>query len=283
MKTQLCKSMIALFLLGILASGCNTGTRETTQNEITFDSIQTEKIYHLLDNPDNPNCNLQINFTYPIKFADKDILKKIQEQFISSYFGDSYAQLTPQEAADKYTEDYLNAYKELEIDFKEEVKRSDNTPVGAWYSYYEMSSNDIVFNENDIMSYTVNFENYTGGAHGAHTYTNHVINVKTGQPITEEDIFIDNFQDSLAQILVDRIAEQNNVEEAKELENIGFFSIEEIFPNGNFLIDETGITYFFNEYEIAAYVVGVIKVHLTFEEIKYLLKKESPISSLFEN
>lgn len=283
MKTQLCKSMIALFLLGILASGCNTGTRETTQNEITFDSIQTEKIYHLLDNPDNPNCNLQINFTYPTKFADKDILKKIQEQFISSYFGDSYAQLTPQEAADKYTEDYLNAYKELEIDFKEEVKRSDNTPVGAWYSYYEMSSNDIVFNENDIMSYTVNFENYTGGAHGAHTYTNHVINVKTGQPITEEDIFIDNFQDSLAQILVDRIAEQNNVEEAKELENIGFFSIEEIFPNGNFLIDETGITYFFNEYEIAAYVVGVIKVHLTFEEIKYLLKKESPISSLFEN
>ena len=283
MKTQLCKSMIALFLLGILASGCNTGTRETTQNEITFDSIQTEKIYHLLDNPDNPNCNLQINFTYPIKFADKDILKKIQEQFISSYFGDSYAQLTPQEAADKYTEDYLNAYKELEIDFKEEVKRSDNTPVGAWYSYYEMSSNDIVFNENDIMSYTVNFENYTGGAHGAHTYTNHVINVKTGQPITEEDIFIDNFQDSLAQILIDRIAEQNNVEEAKELENIGFFSIEEIFPNGNFLIDETGITYFFNEYEIAAYVVGVIKVHLTFEEIKYLLKKESPISSLFEN
>ena len=68
------------------------------------------------------------------------------------------------------------------------------------------------------------------------------------------------------------------VENAKELENIGYFSIEEIFPNGNFLIDEKGITYTFNEYEIAAYVVGPTHVCIPFEEISYLLKGDSPIS-----
>lgn len=83
------------------------------------------------------------------------------------------------------------------------------------------------------------------------------MNLKTGKPITEEEIFVDNYQDNLARILVDQIAKQNNVSDAKELENIGFFSVDEIFPNGNFLVDETGITYSFNEYEIAAYVVGV--------------------------
>ena len=54
---------------------------------------------------------------------------------------------------------------------------------------------------------------------------------------------MDNYQDNLARILVDQIAKQNNVSDAKELENIGFFSVDEIFPNGNFLVDETGITY----------------------------------------
>mgnify|MGYP001702308260 FL=1 len=155
--------------------------------------------------------------------------------------------------------------------------------MGSWFSYYEMSSDDIAFNQDDIISYTVSFENYTGGAHGAHSYNNHVVNLKTGKPITEEEIFVDNYQDNLARILVDQIAKQNNVSDAKELENIGFFSVDEIFPNGNFLVDETGITYSFNEYEIAAYVVGVTNVPLPYKEIRYLLRDDSPISQLIEN
>ncbi|MBC5646570.1 DUF3298 domain-containing protein [Parabacteroides sp. BX2] len=280
MKTQLCQKLVVLFLISVFVSGCNIGTKKTTDNDVTFDSISVDKTYHLLENPENPNCNLQINFTYPAKYDNKDILKKIQQQFVYSYFGDGYENLSPEEATAKYTEDYLNNYKDLEDEYKAEVAKADETPVGAWFSYFEMSSDDIAYNKNDILSYTVNFENYTGGAHGAHSFTNHVIDMKTGNPIKEDDIFIEGFQEDLAQILIDRIAKQNTVENPKELENIGFFSIDEIFPNGNFLIDDNGITYTFNEYEIAAYVVGATNVHLPYEEIQYLLKKESPIAHL---
>ena len=86
----------------------------------------------------------------------------------------------------------------------------------------------------------------------------------------------------MAQLLVEHIAKQNNVENTKDLENIGFFSIEEIFPNGNFFVDDKGITYTFNEYEIAAYVVGATHVLLPFEELQYLLKQESPIAKLIK-
>ena len=280
MKTQLCQKLVVFFLISVFVSGCNIGTKKTTDNDVTFDSISVDKTYHLLENPENPNCNLQINFTYPAKYDNKDILKKIQQQFVYSYFGDGYENLSPEEATAKYTEDYLNNYKDLEDEYKAEVAKADETPVGAWFSYFEMSSNDIAYNKNDILSYTVNFENYTGGAHGAHSFTNHVIDMKTGNLIKEDDIFIEGFQEDLAQILIDRIAKQNTVENPKELENIGFFSIDEIFPNGNFLIDDNGITYTFNEYEIAAYVVGATNVHLPYEEIQYLLKKESPIAHL---
>ncbi|WP_418543509.1 DUF3298 domain-containing protein [Parabacteroides goldsteinii] len=280
MKTQLCQKLVVLFLISVFVSGCNIGTKKTTDNDVTFDSISVDKTYHLLENLENPNCNLQINFTYPAKYDNKDILKKIQQQFVYSYFGDGYENLSPEEATAKYTEDYLNNYKDLEDEYKAEVAKADETPVGAWFSYFEMSSDDIAYNKNDILSYTVNFENYTGGAHGAHSFTNHVIDMKTGNLIKEDDIFIEGFQEDLAQILIDRIAKQNTVENPKELENIGFFSIDEIFPNGNFLIDDNGITYTFNEYEIAAYVVGATNVHLPYEEIQYLLKKESPIAHL---
>ena len=78
MSTQISKSLIALFFLGMFVTGCNTNTKQTADNDIKFDSIRVDRTYHLLNNPDNPNCNLQLNFTYPAKFSDKEILKKIQ-------------------------------------------------------------------------------------------------------------------------------------------------------------------------------------------------------------
>lgn len=280
MKTQLCKSMILLILLGIGMGGCHTGTKKATENDIQFDSIVVDKTYHFFNNPENPNCNLQICFTYPSKFPDKGVLKKLQKNFVLSYFGEEYADLSPAEATARYTDNYLKEYKELEKDFQEELKNAGDSPVGSWYSYYEMSNDDIVYNENDILSYTVNFENYTGGAHGAHAYANQVLNLKTGKPVLEEEIFVDNYQDNLARILIDQITQDCEVENPKELENVGFFSVDEIFPNGNFLVDGEGITYTFNEYEIAAYVIGPVKVTLPYEEIRYLLKKDSPIASI---
>ena len=212
---------------------------------------------------------------------------------ISSYLSDDFQnnilpKINPvadayfKKAVKKYTDDYIEAYKELEEDFKVELARSekDGNPVGAWFSYYEMSSNTIRFNQDGLLCFSVNFENYTGGAHGAHSYNHFVLDVNTGKRITEEDIFVDSYQDSLAEILVAQITKQNELSDPKELENIGFFSVDEIYPNNNFFVDETGITYTFNEYEIAAYVVGPVHVHLSFDEVQYLLKPETPITQL---
>lgn len=277
------KNIAVLILFFLFVTACENKPKKNVPNDISFDSIQVEKVYHLLENPDNPNCNLVINFTYPVKIANKELLTPVQQLFISSYFGEAYEALTPEEAVKKYTADYLNAYKELEDDFKKELEKAEESPVGSWFSYYEMSSNEIKYNKNNILSYTIAFENYTGGAHGAHSYTNRTINLKTGEFIKEKDIFLENFQNVLAQLLVDKIAKQNNVSDAKELENIGFFSIDEIYPNGNFLLDDTGITYSFNEYEIAAYVVGVTNVHIPYREIKFLLLPESPVTDFIND
>ncbi len=284
MKRNLFISVLAFVLSGFLIVSCKPKTKEITKNNIEFDSILIDKTYHLLDNTDNPNCNLQIKFLYPVKLGNKDLLSDIQKIFVSTYFGDIYEELAPKEAADHYANQYIEDYKSLENDFKAELAdAAKGAPISSWYSYYEMTSNEIDYNKADILSYSINFESYTGGAHGAHSEMNHVINLKTGKLMTEEDIFIEDYQDSLAQLLVDKIAENNDVQNPKELETIGFFSIDEIYPNGNFKVDDTGITYYFNEYEIAAYVVGIVNVPLTYDELRHILKENSPITPLISN
>lgn len=281
MSTQLFKGLVFIAILSLSVSGCKKEPQKGQKNDIPFSTISKEETYHLLGNAENPNCNLQLSFTYPVKYTDKEILSKIQTLFTSSYFGEVYEQLPPEQAVDQYVKDYLEMYKELEEDYKEDLRNAATTPVGAWYAYYETSANDIVFNKDNLISYTVSFENYTGGAHGTHSTTNHVIDLAKGEFLTEEDIFNDGFESALAKMMVDDIAEQNDLTDPKELENEGYFSIDEIYPNGNFLIDDKGITYAFNEYEIAAYVVGVTYVHFPYEKIRHLLRPESPISILF--
>lgn len=284
MTTQLPVRIASILLFLALVAGCKNDSKKSKENPIAFDSIQVDRTYHLLANDSNPNCNLQIKFIYPVKYKDPEILKKVRQIFVETYFGDESASLSPEEAVKKYTEEYIGAYKDLEPDYaedREKAKASDEQ-VGAWYSYYETSGNEIAFNRSDILSFSIFQENYTGGAHGAHACNNHVVNLKTGKLVTERDIFVDDYQDTLAALLVGKIAGENGVKDPKELENAGFFSVDEIYPNGNFLVDDAGITYTFNEYEIAAYVVGQTHVFLSYPELQMILRKDSPISHLFE-
>lgn len=266
--------VVALCLL----SACHGASGSGKSAGAVLDSIQVEKVYHLLDNPDNPNCNLTISFTYPVDCPDKQVLPLLQKQFVSSYFGEDFEHLSPTEAVAAYTEDYLNNYKELEDDYRKDVE--ENETPGSWYSYYEMWSDIIRYNENNLFSYTVRFENYTGGAHGSHSSANFTLDMRNGKRLTEDDLFREGYQDMLAKLLVYEIAKKNQVDDPKELEDIGYFSVDEIYPNNNFYIDETGITYTFNEYEIAAYALGETDVHLSFDQIRNLLKEDNPLVGL---
>jgi len=278
MKIVIAKCMLTFCLTGLLI-GCHPGTRKFSDNNIQFDSLVVNKTYHILEVDTNPTCLLQINFVYPVNYENKDLLKSVQQQFIAGFFGPEFADLAPNEATEKYVADFLKTLKDYEKDFLVDIENHDMEMEETWYSIEETISDQIVYNRNDLISFVAYKTGYYGGAHGSHTLTNRVINLKTGLQITEDEIFIKDYQEDLAKIIVDAIALSNNVEIA-ELENLGFFNVAEIYPNKNFYVDETGITYTYNEYEIAAYVIGPVTVHIPYEKILHLMQKTSPIAAI---
>ncbi|MDR2913735.1 MAG: DUF3298 and DUF4163 domain-containing protein [Tannerella sp.] len=277
------KIIATVLLSGIMITGCKQKAtiNPEAENDIKFDSILVNKTYYLLGDTTNPFCSLESTFIYPSDYKNKEVLNKVSRHFINSFFGEDTASVTPQEAMNKYVQKYIEDYKELESDFITETKITGEKPSQeSWYAYYEMSSNEILFNRCNLLSYTVSVEYYTGGAHGGHGYNNHVLYLKNGEELEEEDLFIDNYQDDLSQIIVAAIASDNSVSAPEELENMGYFNIKEIYPNNNFHIDGEGITYTFNEFEIAAYFVGRIDVFLSFDKIRHLIREDSPVAPL---
>lgn len=253
---------------------CSTGRREVMENHVQWDTLSVDKSCDAANVNTTPGCSLQISFIYPIDFQDKTILKSVQHLFVLDCFGSKYTDMTPKEVVDNYAEDYINSIR------KELIKETVSDEEIPAYEYYEILNNRILYNRNHLLSVTIGRETFSGGAHGAHNHLSRVIDLKTGRQLGETDLFIDDYRDDLAKIIVDNIAVSNNVDNASELENLGFFNVNEISPNGNFYVDDTGITYTFNEYEIAAYAIGPVVVQLPYENVRHLLRADSPLAAI---
>jgi hypothetical protein len=268
---------------GIWTAGCKSAKTvdPEKENEIRFDTLQVRETYHLLGDSANPYCTLESSFIYPSEYNDKKALDKLTRHFIQTFFGEDETAPTPKDAMDQYVEKYMADYRELESDFKEESEiTGKKPPQESWYAYYEISFNEIIYNKRHLVSYTVAIEYYTGGAHGGHGYNHYVLSLETGDDLNEDDIFKDDYQNELARLIVDAIAADHHMTTPEDLENIGYFNVKEIYPNNNFYVNGDGITYTFNEYEIAAYYVGKIDVFLPYDKIRHLMREDSPVAPL---
>ena len=281
MKISISTFATSFILLIVCCFGCKrTESNHITTNEVTFDSVKVEQIYHLLNDTTQPFCDIKINLIYPSGYTDKTVLKSLQSVFISKCFGESYIDKTPFDAMMAYKDQYIADYKQFVEEAQQELAdySFNKEDLGSSFNFYESSYSTILFNKGGVLCFSVFFENYTGGAHGSSRLYGTSIDLSTGAVITEDDLFREDSKDKISEAILQKITEQNNLKDPGELENIGYTDITQITVNGNFLIGETGITYIFNEYEIAPYVMGRTSVLLPYEDINIYINKQSPVA-----
>jgi hypothetical protein len=280
-ESNLSFSVICILCLCFFPA-CNREIK-TTDNTIEFDTITSDQSYPSSSLPDL-NCNLKISFTYPKSGKDAETLKNWQNLFIEKAFSPKYTGLTPQAAIDSFSNQYVQIFenfcKEFLLDENEAEDEDEDALDKTSISYYLSLKTHIAYNRGNLLSFTVENEDYEGGAHGSHSIYGYVINLNTGELLTEDAFAGRNYKKNLSSIITRKIAEANGIEDVTELENLGYNAIDKIFPNGNFIIDDQGITYYFNEYEIAAYFVGITKVFIPFNELQVFITADNPIAAL---
>ncbi len=269
-------SFILTFIF--VLSGCKRDLK-TVENTMAFDSLKLAETYYLNSDPKQPSCNLQVNFIYPKEYKDEKILSKVQVLFIGKVFGGKYIDQTPEGALQSYKDKYIEDFKQFEQRFlKGDPQEEDEMEDETGFSYYTKLENSITFNKGNVLSFLVKSNVYEGGAHGSHNVYGYVLDLEKGSFMTEQQIFTENFRKDLTSIIITKILEMNDLTDPAELENEGYDGLDNMAPNGNFIIDENGITYYFNETEIAAYVMGITKVFIPYKELTSFLKKDSPIA-----
>jgi hypothetical protein len=265
------KTGLTLTLLMALLSCTGAGHKD---NHIAFDSIHVQDSYHLLRDTANPSCLIEQSFIFPDSWPDTALLSVAQNFFVTAFYGIEYEGYTPQDASKHYLNAYLDKYMSLESDFVDDKEIAEELSLESWFTYYEYRRDTILYNCDGLLSFAVYMSSYAGGAHGYASTSFYTLCVKTAERITEDDLFVKDYEKEIADLIVKELCLQYGVEEPSGLEESGFFDVKEIFPNGNFFLNDKGITYAFNPYEISAYALGTIEVYLPYADIKHLLLKE---------
>jgi len=276
--------IFAISVFFSLASISCTEKTKSNDNGVTFDSIQVNKTQSIDYKDSKLNCNLHILFTYPVASKKAFPLSSLQKIFIEKVFPTQYANLSPQEAANSFAAQYIKDFQSVKwSDFFDNDKDSDNDFILEDENnfIYELSlENKILYNKNNLISFVVRNTNYEGGAHGSNSVSGYVVDLKTGKLLTEEDFAGNNYKTNLSSIIVKKIAAAKGLDDVSQLKDIGYYAIESIVPNDNFIVDDKGITYYFNEDDIAAGFVGITEVFIPYEELKDYITDDNPISSL---
>lgn len=288
-----------LALLSIFVLSCNTNNKNifSKDNQVTFDTLIVENKQYLYNDSANPFCELIVSFVYPMTSSKND-LERLQQLFIRNTLGQTYDAFSPEEAMDRYTKAFLRNYEADARIFKDELQDLEDHPnlipqnldlqhehemqTNDFYSYQETLTNKVHFNENNILSFQVCRSNIKGKSATYSSYSNYVINLQTGNLISENEIFTPGYDVALQQLFAADLMQQNQVNTISDLEDLGYFGIEEIMPNRNFLIDANGITYIFNKGEYSAYLLDAPEIFITFDEVRMLLKKNTLVSKLAE-
>ncbi|MCC6563895.1 DUF3298 and DUF4163 domain-containing protein [Candidatus Uhrbacteria bacterium] len=145
--------------------------------------------------------------------------------------------------------------------------------------------------QDGIVSLAFQNYSYTGGAHGLPWMTGLTMTLPDGKPLALGDIVKEeSLKPFMQRVRRDLLAEWGDVlfEEAKtQLEGFVDDSSpitadqQAVFSQlEDFYLTQTGFVFFWNVYEIAPYAAGQQTIFLPFDEVRDLLKANSPIAPL---
>ncbi len=257
----------SLLIACLLLVGCKHNALQTT-------SLSSEQVCYLTDAQED-SLTVSIHIEYPTAIGKTDALNNIQRDLKHRLFGEAYIDMEPQQALDAYVAMLKTEYKINNLPLKEDWEKDNRDYEYAPICCEEQVLTGSVMGEvKGILSYCVERYVYTGGAHGSNFRQFVNYNLQTGEQIDEEQLFAENYQEPLTQLLLQYMVEQNDeIALIQDLQEAGY-NVDDIHPNDNFYLAEEGITYVFNPYDIAPYALGETEILIPWSALQNILKPE---------
>ncbi|WP_324719709.1 DUF3298 and DUF4163 domain-containing protein [Salinimicrobium sp. HB62] len=160
---------------------------------------------------------------------------------------------------DSLAEKFLTDYREAAENFSEEP---------PWEAYV---NEQVSFRSDSLISVKIITEIFSGGAHGYKTLTFLNFNPQSGEILSKNDIFEEDFTVFAEQ----KFRQQEEIPEGDNINSTGFWFENETFSlPENIGFSEGNVVLVYNSYEIAPYAAGDIVLEIPLEEVRSFIRIE---------
>ncbi|MGC9366614.1 MAG: DUF3298 domain-containing protein [bacterium] len=229
-------------------------------NSLEFQSEYINQSYAYSEN--DPGAVIEITYIEITEAPSLEIQDAINEQLedimIYSQGFESYQQLM-----DSFITEYRVYY---------ESNAEDPLNIG----WEDQRSVEVIYNRQNIFSVGCNFYSFTGGAH-PNGWTNYYnFDIQTGDIINLQNLFSYREIKKLQSTGESLFRDMYGIKPDENYSDYDFwFPQDEFYLNENFFIDDQGLTFYYNSYEIAPYASGPTNLHIPYELIVDLIDQDN--------
>ncbi len=229
--------------------------RSSTQytDTLIYEMQSLQRVYQNC-NIDSPDC-AHISYTYPLFKSPQPIADSLNSIVLTIFGVNKNTNLEQTQ----YT--FMAEYEK----FKKEFKESEQ----SWYSQTNIS---VPFQSNNVVSLSVEMDDYTGGAHGMYSNIYSNFYKPKNEILTLQKLFSDSNLKKLLSIAEKDFRAANELSIKANLDDAGYwFKDNKFHLSDNFVLTDDGATWLFNPYEVASYAQGTIELSVSRYEILPLL------------
>lgn len=262
--------MITALTVGTVMACGGSGSNDEADQELSFETIVRDTTIKLSNDPSSPQAEVHLNILYATGKNAETVNDSLLRSGILTpdYLSASGSKMNAVEAIDsfiiKYAADYKQDFGRLYAADKEHA-----TSYSIQYSCNTKTDNG----RKDIINYVAEVYSYAGGAHGVNMTIAKNINKETGKILKLSDVFVPGHDQTLTEMIVEKLCKQYDAKDLKELQGKGLFVDMDPYVSENFILQDGQITFLYCDSEIAPHAMGEIKVEIDNSDLKQILAK----------
>ena len=235
--------------------------------EIRTETLKLEEEIPLHEGSSNA-LSLSLDIDFPVSGFSAQGLEAVRQAIRTYAISDNYAdcngplselgQIWRNTVAEDYLETNQSMLEEMEIS-------EEDAPFLNWGFDYKGCFGE---NYRHFVNYLIEKYEYLGGAHGMTAETPLVFDLKTGD-IVQYEAFTEHVGAEKLEELIDKHKFDNLKEdiEVYGIEEENIFYVESIEPSSFYTVGEEGLTFYYQPYDVAPYVFGVITITIPWDEL----------------
>jgi hypothetical protein len=246
-------------------------SKSPTENPLKFEVVTYQKQSEGCDSLRDDNCaKIKIEFPQILSFENGLVKEKVNKS-ISELFSQDLLGGTASADIETMMIGFIDEYGSFTKEFPD-----------AFQSWFIERTGEVKLNKGNIFAIDYMEYSYTGGAHPNTYVTFKNFNLSDGEEIALDQIISTDKQSKLTKIAEAEFRKLKELTSDADLGQAGFwFENNEFYLNENFLIIDSSLVFYYNNYEITAYAFGPTELEITFSKIESLVGESSLLRGLF--